>query len=245
MLELFHGFHEIYVMVYVFTKYVFLGDSVGGNMATNVAIRLRNNNPKDGEGNPIPRPAMQVLIYPTIQIMDMQLPSYQQNEKAPVLPVEDMYWFVSHVLVGNTFLIPYMRTGSHITKDARVSMTTGRLNHDLIPLDQKYAPYKIPRFQDGDYAIWNAIKDKVLSVDLSPLFAESHRDLPPAYIYTCQYDPLRDDGFLYARRLKESGVEVTHYNDPLGFHGNLLFAGLLDDSKKSFNELIKYIKGKL
>ncbi len=221
------------------------GDSAGGNMATNVAIKLRDQNPKDKNGKFLPKPALQILIYPAVQMVDMQLPSYQQNENAPLLPVEDMYWFTSHVLVGNTSLIPYMKTGSHITKDVRVTMAKDRLNHDLIPLDQKYPPYSPPRFQDGDPAMWNVIKDKVLSVDLSPLFAESHKDLPPAYIYTCQYDPLRDDGFLYARRLKDSGVEVVHYNDPIGFHGNVMFSGLLEDSDKALQKITKYIQSNL
>jgi acetyl esterase/lipase len=31
-------------------------------------------------------------------------------------------------------------------------------------------------------------------------------NLPSAYVVTCQYDVLRDDGILYARRLQDSGV---------------------------------------
>ncbi len=124
-------------------------------------------------------------------------------------------------------------------------MAKDRLNHDLIPLDQKYAPYQPTKFQDGDRAIWDAIKDNVLSGELSPLLAESHKDLPPAYIYTCQYDPVRDDGFLYARRLKESGVEVVHYNDPIGFHANLRYLGLLEDPEEPFRKMIGYIQNKL
>ena len=221
------------------------GDSAGANFATNIAIALRDKKPKDKAGTPLPSPAVQILVYPAVQMVDMQLPSYQQNENAPVLPTEDMYWFVSHVLVGNASMIPYLKTGSHVTKEVRVSMAKDRLNHDLIPLDQTFAPYQPPKFQDGDGSIWDAIKDKVLSVGLSPLLAESHQNLPPAYIYTCQYDPVRDDGFLYARRLKESGVEVVHYNDPNGFHANLLYLGLLEDSEEPFRKMIEYIQNKL
>ena len=43
----------------------------------------------------------------------------------------------------------------------------------------------------------------------SPVEAESLAGLPPAYIETAEFDCLRDDGVLYAQKLREAGVEVT------------------------------------
>jgi len=43
----------------------------------------------------------------------------------------------------------------------------------------------------------------------APLNAESFEGLPPAYIETADYDPLRDEGIDYATKLTLAGVDVT------------------------------------
>ncbi|KJK42722.1 esterase [Lentzea aerocolonigenes] len=60
--------------------------------------------------------------------------------------------------------------------------------------------------------------------DVSPYAAPARATdlagLPPAFVTTCQYDPLRDEGIEYARRLAHAGVptELRHY--PGTFHGS-------------------------
>jgi acetyl esterase len=46
--------------------------------------------------------------------------------------------------------------------------------------------------------------------EVSPFFAELG-GLPPTYVVTCQYDPLRDEGAAYARRLGAAGVPAEHW----------------------------------
>jgi len=45
---------------------------------------------------------------------------------------------------------------------------------------------------------------------LSPFRAKNFSGLPPAMIITGGFDPLQDDGILYAKKLEKAGVAVTH-----------------------------------
>ena len=54
----------------------------------------------------------------------------------------------------------------------------------------------------------------------APARAKDLAGLPPAYVSTMEFDPLRDEGILYALRLMQAGVSVELHSYPGTFHGS-------------------------
>lgn len=71
------------------------------------------------------------------------------------------------------------------------------------------------------------------NIKASPMVASDEllAKMPPAIVITAQYDPLRDEGEAYGKRLVENGVSVTisRYNG--AFHGFFNMITILDDAE--------------
>src|SRR5712692_5843579 len=70
----------------------------------------------------------------------------------------------------------------------------------------------------------------------SPMRARHFANLPPAFVITAEFDPLRDEGRAYAERLREGGAP-TLYRDYAGMiHGFVTSAGVLDQGKQAMRD---------
>jgi acetyl esterase/lipase len=75
----------------------------------------------------------------------------------------------------------------------------------------------------------------------APARAKDLTGLPPAYVSTMEFDPLRDEGILYALRLLQAGVPVELHNFPGTFHGSGMIANA-DVSQRGAREAMDALR---
>ncbi len=81
-------------------------------------------------------------------------------------------------------------------------------------------------------------------ISASPMLAsdEQLKKMPPAIVITAQFDPLRDEGEAYGKRLVENGVSttITRYNG--AFHGFFNMITILDDAQSAHAQASTLLK---
>jgi acetyl esterase len=76
----------------------------------------------------------------------------------------------------------------------------------------------------------------------SPLCAADLRGLPPAFVATAEFDPLRDEAEAYAARLAEAQVPVTQRRYAGMIHGFFTLSPFLDRGKEVLNDATEALK---
>ncbi|HEX2916091.1 MAG TPA: alpha/beta hydrolase [Chloroflexia bacterium] len=75
----------------------------------------------------------------------------------------------------------------------------------------------------------------------NPYFAPPRSDnlagLPPALVLTAEYDPLRDEGEIYAEKLREAGVSVQAKRYDGVLHGWVVMAVMMDKGKQALIDI--------
>ncbi|KAM4723633.1 neutral cholesterol ester hydrolase 1a [Anableps anableps] len=221
------------------------GDSAGGNLAAAVAQEVATDDSMSVKFS------VQALIYPVLQALDFNTPSYVQNRNMAILPRQVMVQFWLQYLGADISLQPQLIANNHSALQHSTLTPELRSRLDWTSLltqkfKKSYTPVVVERDSHG-------LLKKIpgfLDVRSSPLLAgpEVLAKCPRAYILTCEYDVLRDDGLMYARRLQDVGVFVTsdYYED--GFHGCLSFTTWpldFDVGKRALRGYITWLQNNL
>ena len=80
---------------------------------------------------------------------------------------------------------------------------------------------------------------------VSPLRAPDLSGLPPAFIATAEFDPLRDDGERYGERLAEAGVPVIVKRYDGMIHGFYWMLGAIDAARTLHADIAAAVAGVL
>ncbi len=77
---------------------------------------------------------------------------------------------------------------------------------------------------------------------VSPLYAGSFAKLPPAFVSTAEFDPLRDEGEAYADKLKAAGGSVERKRYAGVFHGFLLMSKVIPEGRQLIQDQLAFLK---
>ncbi|MDR6998414.1 alpha/beta hydrolase [Neobacillus niacini] len=85
-------------------------------------------------------------------------------------------------------------------------------------------------------------EEEKLNVYAAPLKAKDLSQLPPAFVITAEYDPLRDEGLAYVERLRQAGVQAEYTSYEGMIHGFFWMAGIMDKGKQAIDHVARYLQ---
>jgi acetyl esterase len=79
----------------------------------------------------------------------------------------------------------------------------------------------------------------------APLQAKDLAGLPPAFVITAEYDPLRDEGEAYAKRLQQAGVRTTLRRYDGAIHGFFAMGLLAEVARTAVADAVAALRSAL
>ncbi|CAJ0936454.1 unnamed protein product, partial [Mesorhabditis belari] len=223
------------------TKIVLMGDSAGGNLVAAVTQRMRTVKGVDLAG--------QVLLYPLLQFHNLQTESFRHYYRdfmgfALVDPYSLAFYYMWYAgidvnkhpelalsAISNGHVSPKV----HDAVDDLLDFTSipSSLQHDNLPA--------ILEPKENSKAI-KLLEQRLMDPSFAPLIQRNLTDLPPSFVMTCQFDILRDEGVLYAKRMREAGVPVEWKHYDHGFHAMLNFHNELFIAQEALSDIVSWVK---
>jgi acetyl esterase len=77
---------------------------------------------------------------------------------------------------------------------------------------------------------------------VSPIRASDLSGLPPAFVITAEFDPLRDQGVAYATAMRDAGTTVAAHTYDGMFHGFLSMVDWIDAGKVAFDDAVEALR---
>ena len=139
-------------------------------------------------------------------------------------------------LAAGVSLMAADRNGPAIVHQLLVYPVTDR-NYQTASYVNNATGYMLAR--DAMQFYWDAYLDNEADADnpyAAPMQADSLVGQPSALVITAEYDPLRDEGEAYGRRLQEAGVDtkISRYDGMI--HGFFGMVGIMDKSGQVMEE---------
>ena len=76
---------------------------------------------------------------------------------------------------------------------------------------------------------------------MSPLLTDDLTNLPPAFVFTAEYDPLKDEGEAYAMKLQDQGIDVEFKEYPNVIHGFINMPKISKESLMAYRDIQSFL----
>lgn len=80
-----------------------------------------------------------------------------------------------------------------------------------------------------------------ISTGLSPFYHKDFSGLPPAFILTAQYDPLKDDGLMYSNKIRDAGRKVLYKEYQGLVHGFFNLPCIAKQAEDAYDDIKKFV----
>ncbi|KAH9512659.1 Neutral cholesterol ester hydrolase 1 [Bulinus truncatus] len=190
------------------TRVALVGDSTGASLAAAVALRLSEEDPDH-----ISHVKLQVLLQPVLQAFSFDTPSYRHYAETTFLGRSQVIKFWCYYLgiqPTHDTMLSFQRN-EHVSPSLRTSIYAHYLSEFQLPefVREKSSASLLDKYTNKfDHNLVVQVESKVINPFVSPLIADNLNLCPQTYILVTEYDVVRDDGLLYAARLRAANVPV-------------------------------------